>query len=133
MAGNAAIAAARKLKEQLFAVASERLHVPSERLQAANDVIYDEHDPGVALPFEHAVQFAEARFGALVAAGSYAPPEGIHGCYKGPGVGPSPAYSYSTFVPQVADDVETGALVGEKLLVAPELGPTITPLLLAGP
>src|SRR5260221_6345011 len=61
MAGNAAIAAARKLKEQLFEVASERLQVPLERLQAANDVIYDEHDPGVALPLEHSLQLAVAR------------------------------------------------------------------------
>lgn len=132
MAGNAAIAAARKLKEQLFEVASERLQVPLERLQAANDVIYDEHDPGVALPFEHAVQFAEARFGALVAAGSYAPPEGIHGDYKGAGVGPSPAYSYSTCVAQVAVDEETGELVVEKLWLAHDVGQSINPLLVAG-
>jgi len=132
MAGNAAIAAARKLKEQLFEVASERLHVPSERLQAANDVIYDEHDPGVALPFEHTVQFAEARFGALVAAGSYAPPEDIHGDYKGAGVGPSPAYSYSACVAQVAVDVETGDLVVEKLWLAHDVGQSINPLLVAG-
>src|SRR6266481_779181 len=132
MAGNAAIAAARKLKAQLCEVASERLHVPSERLQADNDVIYDEHDPGVALPFEHAVQFAEARFGALVAAGSYAPPEGIHGDYKGAGVGPSPAYSYSACVAQVAVDVETGELVVEKLWLAQDVGQSINPLLVAG-
>jgi len=132
MAGNAAIAAARKLKEQLFEVASERLHVPSEHLRAANETIYDEHDPGIALPFEHAVQFAEARFGALVAAGSYAPPEGIHGDYKGAGVGPSPAYSYSACVAQVAVDVETGELVVEKLWLAHDVGQSINPLLVAG-
>src|SRR5258708_3885333 len=95
MAGNAAIAAARKLKEQLLEVASERLHVPSESLQAANDVIYDEHDPGVALPFEHAVQFAEARFAALVAACSYSPPQWILADYKGAGVETFPPSSYS--------------------------------------
>src|SRR5215469_7668609 len=132
MAGNAAIAAARKSKEQLFEVASERLHVPSEHLRAANETIYDEHEPGVALPFEHAVQFAEARFGALVAAGSYAPPEGIHGDYKGAGVGPSPAYSYSACVAQVAVDVETGELVVEKLWLAHDVGQSINPLLVAG-
>src|SRR5579859_6908829 len=110
MAGNAAIAAARKLKEQLFEVASAHLHVPAQRLDAAGGIIYNEDDPGVALPFVKAVQLAEARFGALVTAGSYAPPEGIHGDYKGAGVGPSPAYSYSTCVAQVAIDVETGEL-----------------------
>src|SRR6266705_874310 len=85
MAGNAAIAAPRKLKAQLFELTSAHLRVPIERLHAAGGVICDEDDPGVALPFVQAIQLAEARFGALVASGSYAPPEGIHGDYKGAG------------------------------------------------
>jgi 4-hydroxybenzoyl-CoA reductase subunit alpha len=132
MAGNAAIAAARKLKGQLFELASEQLQVPVENLVAAECLIYDENDPGVALPFVKAVQLTEARYGALVAAGSYAPPEGIHGDYKGAGVGPSPAYSYSTCVAQVAVDVETGELVVEKLWLAHDVGQSINPLLVAG-
>jgi 4-hydroxybenzoyl-CoA reductase subunit alpha len=132
MAGNAAIAAARKLKEQLFAVAAEHLHIPIERLQAAEGVIYEESDPGVMLPFVKAVQLAEARFGALVASGSYAPPEGLHGDYKGAGVGPSPAYSYSTCVARVSVDVETGEVVVEKLWLAHDIGQSINPLLVAG-
>ncbi len=132
MAGNAAIAAARKLKGQLFELASEQLHVPIENLEAADCLIYDENDPGVALPFIKAVQLTEARYGALVAAGSYAPPEGLHGDYKGAGVGPSPAYSYSTCVAQVAVDVETGELVVEKLWLAHDVGQSINPLLVAG-
>jgi len=132
MAGNAAIAAARKLREQLFEVAGERLRVPAERLAAAGGNIYDEDDPGVALPFVKAVQLAEARFGALVAAGSYAPPEDIHGDYKGAGVGPSPAYSYSACVAQVAVDVETGEVNVERLWLAHDVGQSINPLLVAG-
>jgi CO/xanthine dehydrogenase Mo-binding subunit len=132
MAGNAAIAAAKKLKEQLFEVASEHLHVPVERLQAGGGVIYDEDDPGVALPFVTAIQLAEARFGALVSSGSYAPPEGIHGDYKGAGVGPSPAYSYSACVAQVAVDEETGEVVVEKIWLAHDVGQAINPLLVAG-
>ncbi|HEY6406522.1 MAG TPA: molybdopterin cofactor-binding domain-containing protein, partial [Ktedonobacteraceae bacterium] len=132
MAGNAAIAAARKLKEQLFQVAAERLQVPLERLQAADDMLYDEDDPGLTMPFELAVQLAESFFGALVAAGSYTPPEGIHGDYKGAGVGPSPAYSYSTCVAQVAVDEETGEMVVEKLWLAHDVGQSINPLLVTG-
>ncbi len=132
MAGNAAIAAARKLKDLLLEVASERLQVPVERLQAESGIIYDEHDPEVALPFVKAVQLAEARFGALVSAGSYAPPDDIHGDYKGAGVGPSPSYSYSACVAQVAVDVETGELVVEKLWLAHDIGQAINPLLVAG-
>jgi CO/xanthine dehydrogenase Mo-binding subunit len=132
MAGNAAIAAARKLKGQLFELASEQLHVPVENLEAAECLIYDANDPGVALPYVKVVQLTEARYGALVAAGSYAPPEDMHGDYKGAGVGPSPAYSYSACVAQVAVDSETGELVVEKLWLAHDVGQSINPLLVAG-
>src|SRR6266487_3552643 len=132
MAGNAAIAAARKLKAQLFELASEQLQVPVENLEAAECLIYDVNDPGVALPYVKVVQLTEARYGALVAAGSYAPPEDIHGDYKGAGVGPSPAYSYSACVAQVAVDIETGEVVVEKLWLAHDVGQSINPLLVAG-
>jgi 4-hydroxybenzoyl-CoA reductase subunit alpha len=132
MAGNAAIAAARRLQHQLFEAVSEKLHVPSERLTAEGGLIYDEDDPGVLLPFVAAVQLAEARYGALVSSGSYAPPDDIHGDYKGAGVGPSPAYSYSTCVAQVAVDGETGEFSVEKLWLAHDVGQSINPLLVAG-
>ena len=132
MAGNAAIAAARKLKGQLFELASEQLHVPVENLENAECLIYDANDPGVALPYVKVVQLTEARYGALVASGSYAPPEDIHGDYKGAGVGPSPAYSYSACVAQVAVDIETGEMVVEKLWLAHDVGQSINPLLVAG-
>ncbi|HEY7415940.1 MAG TPA: molybdopterin cofactor-binding domain-containing protein [Ktedonobacteraceae bacterium] len=132
MAGNAAIVAARRLKEQLFAATAERLHVPVEQLQAGGGMIYDDSDPGTALSFAQAIELAEAHFGALVSSGSYAPPEDIHGNYKGAGVGPSPAYSYSTCVARVAVDVETGEVMVEKLWMAHDVGQSINPLLVAG-
>jgi 4-hydroxybenzoyl-CoA reductase alpha subunit len=132
MAGNAAIAASRTLKEQLFTVAAEYLKTTPDRLQAADGVIFDEDDPGKSLPFVNAVQLAEARYGALVAAGSYAPPAGIHGDFKGAGVGPSPAYSYSACVALVAVDRETGEVIVEKLWLAHDVGQAINPLLVAG-
>lgn len=132
MAGNAALAAARKLREQLLEAAAAHLNVPAERLVLEDNTLYDEEDPGVSLTFTQAIEQAEARFGALVAAGSYTPPEGIHGDYKGAGVGPSPAYSYSTCVARVAVDIETGELVVEKLWLAHDIGQAINPLLVAG-
>src|SRR2546428_10666561 len=132
MPGNADHAAARKLKAPLCELAAEQLHVPVERLHAAEGVIFDEDAPGVALSFAQAVQLAEARYGALVASGSYTPPEGIHGDYKGAGVGPSPAYSYSACVAQVAVDGGTGEVVVEKLWMAHDVGQSINPLLVAG-
>lgn len=132
MAGNAAIAAALKLREQLFAAAADSLQTSAQRLRAADGVIYSEDDPGLSLSFVQAVELAEARSGALVASGSYAPPADIHGNYKGAGVGPAPAYSYSACVAQVAVDEETGEVVVEKLWMAHDVGQAINPLLAAG-
>ena len=132
MAGNAALAAARNMKEQLFEAVAEQLQVPIERLGAAGGVIFDEEDPGHSISFTKAIQTAELRFGALVSSGSYKPPADIHGDYKGAGVGPSPAYSYSTCVAQVAVDIETGEIVVEKLWLAHDVGQSINPLLVAG-
>jgi 4-hydroxybenzoyl-CoA reductase alpha subunit len=132
MAGNAAIAAARKLKQQLFTVASERLGVPAEDLDAAGGLIFDADDPGITMPLVEAIQIAEARYGALIASGSYAPPPGISAEYKGAGVGPSPAYSYSACVARVAVDTETGEVQVEKLWLAHDIGRSLNPLLVAG-
>lgn len=132
MAGNAALSAARKLREQLLAAAAEHLRVPAERLMLEDDTVYDESNPAASLSFVQAIEQAEARYGALVSSGSYAPPEGIHGDYKGAGVGPSPAYSYSTCVASVAIDCETGELTVEKLWLAHDIGQAINPLLVAG-
>src|SRR5260370_29112246 len=87
MAGNAAIEAARKMRTILVdAVASKMACVPAA-VAVGNGRIGD-------FSFEEASVLAEARFGTLTSAGSYTPPK-IAGPYKGSGVGPSPAYSYS--------------------------------------
>lgn len=132
MAGNAAIAAARQLRARLFAAAAEYLQTPVQGLRAADGIIYAEDDPGLMLSFVQAIELAEARQGALVSSGSYTPPGDIHGEYKGAGVGPAPAYSYSACVARVAVDVETGEVAVEKLWMAHDVGQAINPLLVAG-
>src|SRR5258708_32458759 len=57
--------------------------------------------------FEQAAELAEAKFGTLTSAGSYTPPK-IAGPYKGSGVGPSPAYSYSACVVGLDADAPPG-------------------------
>ena len=49
--------------------------------------------------------------GAIGSTGSYTPPRSP-GKYKGAGVGPSPAYSYSCAVAEVTVDQETGIICG---------------------
>jgi 4-hydroxybenzoyl-CoA reductase alpha subunit len=113
MAGNAALEAARKMRAMLV-----------EAVEAAGRK-YEE------VPFEEASVLAEARFGTLTSAGSYTPPK-IAGPYKGSGVGPSPAYSYSACVVDLDADARTGLVHVNKVWIAHDVGRAINPLLVEG-
>jgi 4-hydroxybenzoyl-CoA reductase subunit alpha len=113
MAGNAALEAARKMRALLV-----------EAVAAAGRK-YEE------VGFEDAAVLAEARFGTLTTAGSYTPPK-IAGPYKGSGVGPSPAYSYSACVVDLDADARTGLVHVNKIWIAHDVGRAINPLLVEG-
>ena len=132
MAGNATKNAGLKLRALLFAVASEKLGVPVERLNTAYRRIYDLQDPSTFLSFVEAANLAEAKYGTLVAAGSYRPPAGIGGSYKGAGVGPTPAYSYQAAVAEVTVDLETGELTVDKITTAHDCGRALNPVNVEG-
>src|SRR5438445_5460098 len=87
MAGNAALEAARKMRALLVEAAAAKMQSAPESISVGGGRMGD-------FSFEEASILAEARFGTLATAGSYTPPK-IAGPYKGSGVGPSPAYSYS--------------------------------------
>jgi CO/xanthine dehydrogenase Mo-binding subunit len=81
--------------------------------------------------FEEACELATARFGALSASGSYKPPR-IGGPFKGSGVGPSPAYSYSACVVALEADPRTGLVRLERVWIAHDVGRALNPLLVVG-
>jgi 4-hydroxybenzoyl-CoA reductase subunit alpha len=113
MAGNAALEAARKMRAMLV-----------EAVEASGKKYED-------VGFEEASILAEARFGTLTSAGSYTPPR-IAGPYKGSGVGPSPAYSYSACVVDLDADERTGLVTVNKVWIAHDVGRAINPLLVEG-
>ena len=128
MAGNAAIQAALKLKSMLAEAAAEDLEVAPERISFANGrVSFESH----SLTFAEAVVLAEAKFGTLGAVGSYSPPR-APGKYKGAGVGPSPAYSYTACVVEAQVDPRTGWITIPKIRIAHDIGRTINPVLARG-
>jgi len=127
MAGNAVKDAAMKLRALLFAAASEKLGTPVAQLLAAYGRIYDRHDPEQFVTFADAAVLAESKHGTLVAAGSYKPPKGIGGSFKGAGVGPTPAYSYQAAVAEVSVDLETGTLTVDKVTTAHDCGRALNP------
>lgn len=131
MAGNAAKQAAEKLKSQLFEAAAEELQVPAGKLAAAGGVVYFTEDTAKQMTFVEAAQKAEEKFGALGSTGSYTPPK-LAGPYKGSGVGPSPAYSFTCAAAEVEVDLETGILEVKKLTVAHDLGRALNPVVCEG-
>ncbi len=131
MVGNAAREAAEKARAQIVAAVGERLEVPPERLALAGGKVYDAAQPERGLSFAEAVIATEARFGTLATTGSYIPPRSP-GKYRGSGVGPSPAYSYTAAVVEVEVDPETGVFDVRHVWVAHDTGRAINPVLVLG-
>ena len=124
MAGNAALEAARKMRAKLVEAAAAKMGRDPAGVEVTDGRIGD-------LSFEEASILAEARFGTLTSAGSYTPPK-IAGPFKGSGVGPSPAYSYSACVVDLDADARTGLVRVNKVWIAHDVGRAINPLLVEG-
>ncbi|HEX3628985.1 MAG TPA: molybdopterin cofactor-binding domain-containing protein [Candidatus Dormibacteraeota bacterium] len=131
MAGNAAKAAAERVRDRLFGVASKALHCETDELVARDRRIYRRGRPGDGISFAQAVQLAEAEGGVVTGTGSYTPPK-LAGPYKGSGVGPSPAYSFSAAVVEVDIDTKTGEVRVPEVWIAHDIGRAINPVLVEG-
>jgi 4-hydroxybenzoyl-CoA reductase subunit alpha len=92
-----------------------------------------EEGPKDSMSFEEAVVSAIDFTGALTGTGSYAPPKDARGgAFKGAGVGPSPAYSYSAQVAEVTVDEETGEVTVHKVWAAHDCGRALNPVSVEG-
>ncbi|HXW54433.1 MAG TPA: 4-hydroxybenzoyl-CoA reductase subunit alpha [Candidatus Cybelea sp.] len=133
MAGNASIEAAKNMRDQIFAAVAEDFGCRPHELTSTDEVIHKKNDPGVRVGFDEAVGKAIDFHGALVARGSYTPPDEARGAkFKGAGVGPSPSYSYSAQVAEVTVDPETGRVRVDKIVAAHDCGKALNPLAVEG-
>jgi 4-hydroxybenzoyl-CoA reductase subunit alpha len=131
MAGNAALQAAQRAKSIVADAVAERLALPKERLRFADKLVFDSAAPEKRMTFREAVCLAEARFGTIGTVGSYTPPKSP-ALYKGGGVGPSPTYSYSAAVVEVAVNRTTGWITVPKIWIAHDIGRALNPTLARG-
>jgi 4-hydroxybenzoyl-CoA reductase subunit alpha len=93
----------------------------------------NEEGPKDRLSFEEAVVAAIDIHGALTGTGYYSPPDDARGGkFKGAGVGPSPAYSYSAQVADVSVDEETGEVTVHKIWAAHDCGRALNPVAVEG-
>lgn len=131
MTGNAALQAAERARELLTIAVAEKLSVPLENLTFAERRVFDVENPDTGVSFAEAVVLAESKFGTIGTVGSYTPPASP-GKFKGAGVGPSAAYSYSAAVAEVNVDPETGIVIVERVWMAHDIGRAINPALVMG-
>ena len=131
MMGNAAIQAAERAKALLAEAAARRLQVPVERLAFAGGRVFDVERPETGLTFQEAVVAAETAHGTLGTTGSYRPPASA-ARYRGGGVGPSAAYSYSAAVVEVEVDLATGWVRVPTVWIAHDIGRVLNPVLARG-
>lgn len=131
MMGNAAIQAAERAKAILAAAAGKKLGLPAERLAFADRRVFDVENPSAGLTFQEAVVAAEVEHGTLGTTGSYWPPRSA-ARYRGGGVGPSVAYSYTAAVVEVEVDPATGWIRVPKVWIGHDIGRAINPVLARG-
>jgi 4-hydroxybenzoyl-CoA reductase subunit alpha len=131
MMGNAALQAAGRVREQLAAAAAEQLDTLPDRVAFSQGRVFAAEDPNKSMSFIEAVALAEQKFGTLSAVGSYSPPK-APGRYKGAGVGPSPAYSFSACVIETEVDPVTGWVHVPKIWIAHDIGRALNPVLARG-
>jgi len=86
--------------------------------------VFAADNPNHGMSFVEAVVLAETKFGTLGTVGSYSPPK-QPGKYKGSGVGPSPAYSFSACVVETEVDPKTGLIHIPKIWIAHDLGQAV--------
>ncbi|MEJ2207220.1 MAG: xanthine dehydrogenase family protein molybdopterin-binding subunit [Gemmatimonadota bacterium] len=132
MLGNAAIDAARKLRDKVQEAVAEHWEVSkSEVLLAGGRALWGP-DTSRQMPVREAFNLAEARFGTLGATGWYNTPKDVHGSYRGGTIGASPAYSFTAHVAEVEVDTETGFVDVTKIWVAHDCGRALNPVLVEG-
>jgi 4-hydroxybenzoyl-CoA reductase alpha subunit len=131
MMGNAALQAAGRVRERLAAAAAEALDTLPDGVAFSQDRVFAAGDATKSMSFVEAIALAEAKFGTLAAVGSYAPPK-APGKYKGAGVGPSPAYSFSACVVETEVDPRTGWVTVPKIWIAHDIGRALNPVLARG-
>jgi CO/xanthine dehydrogenase Mo-binding subunit len=125
MAGNAALQAAREMRDILVDAVAEKMECSPQEVMVADGKVGE-------LTFEEAATLAQEKVGVLSTRGSYAPPPNIGGRYKASGVGPSPAYSYSAAVADLDADPYSGEIQLNTVWIAHDIGRSINSLAVKG-
>ena len=132
VAGNSALGAARKLKQQILELASNHLEAPPEILALQNRQVICREDPGQRIPIDKLLRKAHFSVGGtmLTAEHFYDPAnENLDREFKG---NLSMTYTFGAHGVRVRVDQETGKVEILNYVAAHDVGRAINPLLLKG-
>ena len=133
MAGNACLDAAKNMRALVLEGAARKLACDAAQLEMRDERVFVRDDASKGITFDEAVIAAIEKRGALVASGSYRPPEEARGGkHKGAGVGPSPSYSYGAQMVEVTVDEDTGHVTIDRIVAAHDCGRALNPLAVEG-
>jgi 4-hydroxybenzoyl-CoA reductase subunit alpha len=132
MVGNAAVHAARQLREKVVDAVAGAWEVPHVRVGLAGGWAFDLKDTQRKMPITEAFNLAEAKHGTLGSTGWYDTPKDVHGEYRGGTIGASPAYSFTAHVAEVEVDEETGMVEVRNIWAAHDCGRALNPVLVEG-
>lgn len=127
MGGNAVKQAAGRVKARLLEVAGVALGIDPNGLVARGGRIFSAEHPARGLDWAEVARAAFGQSGPVVGVGSYRPPRGLGGKFKGGAVGTSPAYSFSTAIAEVTVDLETGYVTVDRFTDFSDAGTVINP------
>jgi 4-hydroxybenzoyl-CoA reductase subunit alpha len=133
MVGNAALQAAERLKTVLVAAAARKLEAEPGDIECLGETyrVAGGQDSGIS--FKDVVAEALVDTGTITVKGTFTVPREYQGGkFRGAGVGPSMAYSYSASAAEVRVDEVTGRVTVEKVWTAHDCGYAINPLSVEG-
>ncbi|HYM04188.1 MAG TPA: 4-hydroxybenzoyl-CoA reductase subunit alpha [Stellaceae bacterium] len=133
MVGNAAVDAARQLRDILLHAAARKLDVGADRIECSGERFRVAGAAGPGLAFRDVAAAALAQGGSIMVKGTFTVPiEYQGGKHRGGAVGSTMALSYSAQVVEVEVDIVTGMVHVEKVWVAHDCGRAINPLAVEG-
>jgi 4-hydroxybenzoyl-CoA reductase subunit alpha len=133
MVGNAAIEAAKAMRDKLVAAAAELLDVSSEDVECEGESFFVKGSSQSVLPFQDVAIAALAKEGTINVKGTFSTPvEAQGGKHRGGAVGSTMGFSYAAQVVEVSVDDVTGQISVEQVWAALDCGYAINPLAVEG-
>lgn len=133
MVGNAAIDAAKRLREILVAAAAKTLDAKPEDVECIDGVFRVGGGQHPGLDFAAVAAAALAESGTITVKGTFTVPAAFQGGkQRGGAVGATMGFSYAAQAVEVSVDTDTGAVAVENVWVAHDCGFAINPLAVEG-